>query len=732
MRKKRTFDEDISYYGKRKMKRNVSKLLSLFCAESGKVVYDFDTQAKATELMNLILSASGTFKRTIKKEKEAIKEDLVIISDDGEEISLVDPDSIDERVRSVLNVNNIYTCLKSLALANKCAHVFSGKIEEVQADILEFCDGKISEQDLSFFKSVDKVFPNIPRDFKPKYKLRMSSGQFLVDNIKLLKSGNKSIKMKQKIAILKSFGVKFDPTDPKVVDDCYSALVDDSQEIINTYIWLKYKEGRQWLKMQNKMFAVKDAYIAMVGQLLSKGNLGDIMYELVKTEEGEKGFKYLLIIDDKELSYYVEVHMPNALGYQLAHEYGLKLKTARNTRSLGASSIYRRSRPEMKKIKKALEEGKITGNPARAKIITRGMVDELPIIDKDIDDPEDQKNDPYDSTDDSHYSFVTDPMRMFYTEFEEFLESNKLCEKELEENREMKLNETHSIEVTEKIACENYCDIFESFSLKQKRDFLEFSSRKLDESDDFDKAFLRELIIYERELGIDKIGKLIINKNGIKRDFIRKHREVIRSKDYEKISDLAYEFIDEYLKADKELGLGREEHCGTFGAESNPNVFEEYLKINCLSKEELEELDKVIFNDDDRLNEIFPIYDVQKNMRDKYINIYNTLDEYQKREFVNYAFDKRNDFDDFDRALLDELIINENNLSINEIGMIIINKDIMKRDFEEKNKGLLDLNDREKISYLTYEYINDYVRTNDDLKKQLNKENDINGPKHRR
>ncbi len=117
----------------------INQLKNIFTSNNGKILYDKKTQDKVNHLLEKIANLSKTFENNIKNERRNIKDELTIIdTETGEKVELVDVNSMSNRVKNILSKNNIFSCLKSLALTNKCAHVFDGDIKRIKSNIEKY------------------------------------------------------------------------------------------------------------------------------------------------------------------------------------------------------------------------------------------------------------------------------------------------------------------------------------------------------------------------------------------------------------------------------------------------------------------------------------------------------------------------------------------------------------------------------------------------------------------
>ena len=517
------------------MKKNIelsnliNQLKNIFVYDNGRLLYDEKKQFKANVLLQKILLLTGTFDSNIKNERENIRNELTLVdTSTGEETMLVDIDSIDERVKSVLSDNNLFSCLKSLALCNKCAHSFDGEINKIRGIFEKYYSLLYPDSAgmaVSFYRPLEDVFPEIKNS--KLYDLGNITNYDFEKLCNVILSDNKKVNKGIKISVLRMLNVSFEIKSDEDINRKFDIIVKHIEIIINSFLVKKYAEGMELLQLQNRMFSIKDDYISMVGQLLKNGSLKKIEYELVRTEDAQPGFEYMLIIDDVELSYYIEVHMPNFIAEALIKQYGLVESRTRTTQKLGASAVYKRDSDEVTKIRDALTANMISDGLVRAKIISRGdIAGGLALAESTLQD----------------YTFITSEISHEKMEIEEYLELKKMHQDDVEENRLIVLNENYSEEVTREIVSYNYLKIYQSFTDKQKYEFVLFSLNKLKEKDAFDKHLANFLISNYSNYDINFIAKIIIYKDKYKRKFIDKNKENI---DEIKINDKVY--IDNLL-----------------------------------------------------------------------------------------------------------------------------------------------------------------------------------------
>ena len=513
---------------KEELEDKINQLKNLFVYRNGILLYDRNTQDRASDLLIEIATITETFDKTIKKEKKNIENELVIMdSNTGEEIELVDTDSIDVRVRNVLEDNNVFSCLKSLALSNKCAHVFDGEIKKLGEICKKYYNFLYPNEhvvgDITFMQPLSSILPKA-RNCNI-YNISTISDNDFEEVVSLLYS-NRRVNKGTKISVLRQLDIIFDIRSDEDINDKFYEVVLNKDKIVNAFLVRKYKEGMQNVKLQNKMFAVKNNYISMIGQLLKTDKFNNVKYELIKTPGAKPGFEYMLIVDDRELSYYIEVHMPNFIAKSLIKEYGLVESSARTTSVLGASAVYKRSKKEVREIKEALNNNTLGAGKGRirGRIISRGV-------------QEGSQQEDEEKIDDD-YKFITKKIVDESSEFEDYLNNNHIYQDVVSNANLIRLNENYSQNVTNKIINDNYFDIYRSFDDDKKIDFVFYSLNKLKKGDAFDKDLCRD---FENNLeynDFDIIAKMIIYKNDLKREFVNnnidKIDEIIYGKDMSK------------------------------------------------------------------------------------------------------------------------------------------------------------------------------------------------------
>jgi len=549
----------------------INQLKNIFAPHNGKILYDKKTQDKVNDLLGKIADLSKTLDNNIKNEKRNIKEELTIIdTKTGKKVALIDEKSMADRVKKILSKNNIFSCLKSLALTNKCAHIFDGDIASIKANIEKYYNmiysSPFNNATFSFMDSIELVFPSKKTKNYPLYDIE----EYQFNKICTALFSNDKLNHGTKISILKKFNIPFDIKNEAEINDKFEIVKKDRENIVYLYLRQQYETGQQIVKLQSKMFAIKDEYISMIGQLLKKDErFTNVKYELIKTKDATEGFEYMLIIDDRDLQYYIEVHMPNFIATSLIKQYGIFENKERQTQKLGASAVYERTKYEIDRILNVLKIGVLdTKGERRAQVITRGYTVEGEIIVPDNLQNE-TSNDKDDSgkleTDVDDYSFITDKIDEPISLLEKYLIANKLYLNEIEFNREIQKNENYPLNFTKNIVYKNYYNIYNNFFDNDKTKFIKYSLNEIKNGDAFDKTIFQNIYNNIYNYDYDMIGKILIKKNLIKEEFVYNIKPKIDKilninevdnnyidknllyKHKEKINNLMNEYINKYI-----------------------------------------------------------------------------------------------------------------------------------------------------------------------------------------
>ncbi len=506
----------------------INQLKNIFTSNNGKILYDKKTQDKVNNLLEEIANLSKTFENSIKRERRNIKNELTIIdTKTGKKVELVDVNSMTNRVKNVLSKNNIFSCLKSLALTNKCAHIFDGDIKRIKSNIEKYYNliyyPSFDEKTFSFMDSVEQVFPY--KNFLFYNLDGIEEGKF--DKIcKALFSDNK-LNKETKISILKSLNITFDIKNESQINDKFEKIKNQKENLVYSYLIQQYKTGKYVLLLQSKMFAIKDEYISMIGQLLKNDvRFTNVKYELIRTPDATPGFEYMLVIDDRDLQYYIEVHMPNFVATSLIEQYGLFESKERKTQKLGASAVYERSKNEINGVLKALNTGLLEGKK-RAQIITRGFCRNSVTDDLQTEILSDKVDSEKNESELEDYSFITDKIEEPLSLLEKYLLSNKRYLNEIEFNREIQKNENYPLNLAKNIAHKNYYNIYINFDDDNKIEFIKFSLNELKNGDAFDKTILQTINNNIHNYDHNLIGELLINKDILKKEFVYNRKYTI-------------------------------------------------------------------------------------------------------------------------------------------------------------------------------------------------------------
>ena len=116
---------------KDKLFKLVNQLKNIFIYHSETLQYNEKLQSKVNKLMDELANLTGVFNVGIKNETANIINELTIIDKKTQErVELVNIESMAQRVKSINNKNNIFSCLKTLALSNKIAHIYDGNVKK--------------------------------------------------------------------------------------------------------------------------------------------------------------------------------------------------------------------------------------------------------------------------------------------------------------------------------------------------------------------------------------------------------------------------------------------------------------------------------------------------------------------------------------------------------------------------------------------------------------------------
>lgn len=522
--------------------------------DTDKQVYTEKEQELIGRNLTAIATEVGCFEKQKRNEKNNIEQDLSIIdTKTGETINLVDIKRMRRDVDSVLEKNNVFSILKSLAVANKCAHKFDERVSSLQSVIDEFTDTKEKYK-------VSKDTPTIKCNVSSLSSKEMR---------RLLKTLDKNTKNRSYIiAICRQVGIDIEDIkdDEKKLKDVYKTIRASREQMITSYIEKLENEKNLEEDKSASLYWIKDQLIIIISQLLVKDNrYQDFQYEMVKCG-GKEGFQNMLAIDDIELSYYIEVHMPDYIVDTLIKDYGLKKPVSENDRlfeSLGSSAVYVRNINEVTDIRE------FNLNNTRARIIARPMPSPIipqkggsnygtdtPPIGGGSDTPS-ISGSGY-STDgylpDENYTFIT--KKIVVSENMGLIEryfarpdANEFERKMLFKYSMMRSNEKLD-DIETRIVADSLCALKEELK-KEKvddlsnskifKDIKELAIKEINKGDKFDKQFLMYINNEEPDDFLRKISYLKLVEKEYKSIF----KDTISDKEREKVNLLTYigEFI---------------------------------------------------------------------------------------------------------------------------------------------------------------------------------------------
>lgn len=487
--------------------------------------YTQDSQEIANKLLTRFALLSGTFNENIANETKNIDEQLTIIDKStNQKLSLIDTSSMENRVQTVLDKNNLYSCLKSLALSNKCAHRMSGptrslqaKLNKLYADIygcepltcpkyvrfytdtsifareimkksqrveLNNDTGLLSEDEKNKLKeaALHALETLTKKDFDLVYNSILKQDEIVASYKQVAETKSRlntpeakenyvnGAMMARNTLLLKTLGITV--SDGSDISPYIDFLQNHKYEIINEYLIRLHKKGNTLLHTQNLMFAVKAEYAAMIGQLLSKDkNFKNLTYELIETPDiGNEFFHNLLVIDDPELQYYVEVHIPTYISDTLVNRYGfIKTSDRTKTLNLGAAAVYNRINEEMETISRHQEQIEDETGKIRAKIITRKY-------------GEDNAT----SSNEESYKLITNEIKEETYDVENLLlsVSDNAYQDAIATNRLIRFNEIDRAKYTQSMICQNYQHLFYRLKADRKLMFISHAAKQLSECDD--------------------------------------------------------------------------------------------------------------------------------------------------------------------------------------------------------------------------------------------------------
>lgn len=319
-------------------------------------------QDKLNEKITIIADITKIFFEQSEREKNNIKSDLTIIdTPTGKEIPLVDISSMNKRVKNILANNDIFSLCRSLALINKCIHsqYFDGEIKSISTKIDNWSN-EVNQQN-----SVDNFNIDISD----------LSNNEIEEILETLSKNNLPQKKKNSImiSIMKSLNIDINM---KSIEKDYLKIKNARPQLLEAYIAKLQNDKETLMSFQEDLYWIKDQLIVMIAQLLKNDSrYNQLEYELVKNGSGD--FENMLAIDYPELSYYIEVHMPNFISHELVKTYGFDEPKDNNNRKfdkLGASSVYDRDEHEIEEIRSHIYDNIDPNDPEYSKKITRRKI----------------------------------------------------------------------------------------------------------------------------------------------------------------------------------------------------------------------------------------------------------------------------------------------------------------------------------------------------------------------
>lgn len=299
-----------------------------------------EEQEILNEKLTLIAEEIGVFESTEKKEEENIKNDLTIIDKNtGEKIELVDIINMKQRIKDVLKTNDMFSILRSVAVSNKCAHKCDNNYKGLQEQIKS-----IREEKKQYIRPIKSTI---------NFNMESISKNDLEKLMQALEGTN--IKRGAIISICRTLGIdiKDIKSNEEELNKIFYELKCQRRLILDKYEEQLIKKADAEQSYRESLFWIKDQLIAMIGQLLVNNvEYNKLDYEMI--ECGQDDFKNMLAIDYTELSYYIEVHMPNFIAEELIEEYNVKASVKSDKRSfeeLGASAVYDRDDVEIERIR---------------------------------------------------------------------------------------------------------------------------------------------------------------------------------------------------------------------------------------------------------------------------------------------------------------------------------------------------------------------------------------------
>lgn len=305
--------------------------------------WDTIDQVDVNSLLKEIATISGSLEGQKVNEARNIKDDLVIVdSVTGQKIELVDTESMKRRIDTVLDQSDLFSTLTALAMTNKCAHIFANKCDDLTRKINDYTQMLANDPTPQIPKTIEYDITELPEEEINKI-LNTLDGSYTNRGV--------AISMARKLKIPDEKIKKMQRSDDEA-RDFFNEAKRNKKNIIADYINMLNFELQKNEDYRKDMFWTKDQLIIMVGQLLTKDpRFSNMRHELVHC--GEPGFDTMLAVDYPELSYYIEVHMPNYVANTLTRDFGMGPRVASNHRMfepLGASAIYKREQSEVNNI----------------------------------------------------------------------------------------------------------------------------------------------------------------------------------------------------------------------------------------------------------------------------------------------------------------------------------------------------------------------------------------------
>ena len=481
------------------VRKAINELKNVFAYKKNKMIYTEKTQAQASAALIKLCDLLDIFNKFYRDESRIIAEELTYYdSTTKKRVKLIDIDK--NRFTSILDKNNMLTCLKSLALSNKIAHIFDAPILSRRDSIAELynqyhSDMVLNPKQITFYPSFDTVFPSI--NTKHLYNIIFDENDSitaLMRSIKDVQSDVQNAKQQKKEGILRRLNI---PIDYHNVERTNSIIKRISlQKVVDSWIYMTYKEGQSLLKSKNSMFLVKNNYIAMTAQLLTS-KLKGINYELIETPSSSlsSDFRNLLIIDDTDLSYYVEVHMPNYLAELLQVKCGIVKSPTRKTKHAKATGVYVKDEDEVNRLSKFISTMP-SEKVERAEVITRESKT-----------AEENKAE--------SYEYEINELVTSSDLFEGFLSKLGNYDEIIKQNQSIIFNSEDTLGASLNAICRNYYDMYKSFSDEYKNQFIKYAINGLKNGDTFDRELIQNEFV--RNLN-DKVllGKIFIYVNLLK------------------------------------------------------------------------------------------------------------------------------------------------------------------------------------------------------------------------